>query len=121
MAKMAIITQKGVAMQTVTASQIKKNSTLLQNALRDDLLVTKRNIPYVVVLDYKRYRELIGYEMAQATFSMTPKSKEGSLTRQFAGIFADSAHANPYDGDIDRAIDTAYHQAMIEKYGHTDA
>jgi len=46
-------------MQIVTASEIKQNSTLLQNALRDDMLVTKRNKPFVVILDFERYQELI--------------------------------------------------------------
>lgn len=46
-------------MQTVTASDIKQNSTLLQNALKDDMLVTKRDKPFVVVVDYERYQELI--------------------------------------------------------------
>ncbi len=46
-------------MQTVTASEIKQNSTILQNALKSDMLVTKRDKPFVVVLDYERYRELI--------------------------------------------------------------
>lgn len=45
-------------METVSASEIKQNSTLLQNALRDDLLITKRDKPFVVVMDYKRYLEL---------------------------------------------------------------
>ena len=46
-------------MQTVTASEIKQNSTILQNALKGDMLVTKRDKPFVVVIDYDRYRELI--------------------------------------------------------------
>lgn len=46
-------------MQTVTASEIKQNSTILQNALKDDILVTKRDKPFVVVVDYERYQELI--------------------------------------------------------------
>jgi len=46
-------------MQTVTASEIKQKSTILQNALKDDMLVTKRDKPFVVVMDYERYRELI--------------------------------------------------------------
>ena len=45
-------------MQLVTASQIKQNSTLLQNALKGDLLVTKRDKPFVVIIDYDRYLEL---------------------------------------------------------------
>jgi len=46
-------------MQTVTASEIKQNSTILQNALRGDMLITKRDKPFVVVVDFKRYQELI--------------------------------------------------------------
>ena len=46
-------------MQYVTASEIKQNSTLLQNALKGDLLVTKRDKPFVVILDYERYLELL--------------------------------------------------------------
>lgn len=46
-------------MQTITASDIKQNSTILQNALKSDMLVTKRDKPFVVVVDYERYRELI--------------------------------------------------------------
>ncbi len=46
-------------MQRVSASKIKQNSTILQNALKDDMLVTKRDKPFVVVLDYNRYKELI--------------------------------------------------------------
>ena len=46
-------------METISASEIKKNSTLLQNALREDLLITKRDRPFVVVMDYKRYMQLV--------------------------------------------------------------
>ena len=56
---------KGVAMQTVTTSEIKQNSTILQNALKDDMLVTRRDKPFVVVLDYERYLELIAKSQKQ--------------------------------------------------------
>jgi PHD/YefM family antitoxin component YafN of YafNO toxin-antitoxin module len=46
-------------METISASEIKQNSTLLQNALREDLLITKRDKTFVVVMDYKRYQNLI--------------------------------------------------------------
>ncbi len=42
-------------MQTVSASDLKQNSMRLQDALRDDLLVTKRDKPFVVVIDYEKY------------------------------------------------------------------
>ncbi len=48
-------------MQTVTASTLKQNTMILQDALREDLLVTKRDKPFVVIMDYKKYKELEKY------------------------------------------------------------
>jgi len=42
-------------MHSITASELKKNSTRLQDALRGDLLITKRQKPFVVVIDYEKY------------------------------------------------------------------
>jgi prevent-host-death family protein len=48
-------------MTTITASDLKQNSMRLQDALRDDLLVTKRDKPFVVVMDYEKYKRLEKY------------------------------------------------------------
>jgi len=48
-------------MTTITASDLKQNSMRLQDALRDDLLVTKRDKPFVVVMDYEKYVKLREY------------------------------------------------------------
>ena len=48
-------------MTTITASELKQNSMRLQDALRDDLLVTKRDKPFVVVMDYEKYVQLQKY------------------------------------------------------------
>ncbi|MDQ7084383.1 MAG: type II toxin-antitoxin system Phd/YefM family antitoxin [Sulfurovum sp.] len=48
-------------MQTITASDLKQNSMRLQDALRSDLLVTKRNKPFVVVMDYEKYKRIEQY------------------------------------------------------------
>jgi len=48
-------------MQVVTASDLKQNSMRLQDALRGDLLVTKRDKPFVVVMDYQKYKLLEPY------------------------------------------------------------
>ncbi|MFK5880691.1 MAG: type II toxin-antitoxin system Phd/YefM family antitoxin [Sulfurospirillum sp.] len=42
-------------MHSITASELKQNSTRLQDALRGDLLITKREKPFVVVIDYEKY------------------------------------------------------------------
>lgn len=48
-------------MQTISATTLKQNSMLLQNALRGDLLITKREKPFVVVMDYEKYKKLENY------------------------------------------------------------
>ena len=48
-------------MQTVTATNLKQNSMILQEALREDLLVTKRDKPFVVVMDFKKYQLIERY------------------------------------------------------------
>jgi len=45
-------------MTTITASDLKQNSMRLQDALREDLLVTKRGEPFVVVVDYQKYKQI---------------------------------------------------------------
>jgi hypothetical protein len=51
-------------MQTITASQVKQtqvkqNSSVLQNALLSDMLITKRDKPFIVVVNYQKYTKLI--------------------------------------------------------------
>ena len=48
-------------MRMVTASDLKQNSIKLQDALRGDLLVTKRDKPFVVVMDYEKYKLIEKY------------------------------------------------------------
>ena len=48
-------------MTTITATDLKQNTMRLQEALRGDLLVTKRDKPFVVVMDYEKYRQLEEY------------------------------------------------------------
>ena len=48
-------------MTTITASDLKQNTMRLQDALRGDMLVTKRDKPFVVVMDYEKYVKLREY------------------------------------------------------------
>ena len=57
-------------MTTITASDLKQNSMRLQDALRDDLLVTKRDKPFVVVMDYEKYVKLQSYIEAAKNYSI---------------------------------------------------
>jgi prevent-host-death family protein len=45
-------------MHTISATEIKQNSVRLQEALRDDILITKRDKPFVVVIDYEKYLKI---------------------------------------------------------------
>ena len=53
--------EKEWEMQTVTATNLKQNSMILQDALREDLLVTKRDKPFVVIMDFKKYQSIQKY------------------------------------------------------------
>ena len=43
----------------ITATQLKQQTYLLDRAVKEDILVTKRDRPFVVIVDAKRYEELI--------------------------------------------------------------
>ena len=45
-------------MHIISATEIKQNSVRLQEALRDDILITKRDKPFVVVMDYEKYIQI---------------------------------------------------------------
>jgi len=45
-------------MHTISATEIKQNSLRLQEALRDDILITKRDKPFVVIMDYEKYLKI---------------------------------------------------------------
>jgi RNase adaptor protein for sRNA GlmZ degradation len=42
----------------ITATQIKQNSGILQKALVEDIVVTKREQPFVVIVEYDKYLEM---------------------------------------------------------------
>ena len=42
----------------ITATQIKQNSGILQKALQEDIVVTKREQPFVVIVEYDKYLEM---------------------------------------------------------------
>jgi len=45
-------------MHTISATEIKQNFLRLQEALADDILITKKDKPFVVVMDYDKYMKL---------------------------------------------------------------
>jgi len=85
-------------METISASEIKKNSTLLQNALREDLLITKRDRPFVVVMDYKRYMQLVNppkskdqRDWIDETFGVMDEDESDALLKEIYNSRVDKA------------------------------
>ena len=44
---------------TITETQFKEQTDLADNAIKEDILVTRKGQPFVVIIDAKRYEELI--------------------------------------------------------------
>ena len=44
---------------TITATQLKQQTYLLDRAVKEDIRVTKRDRPFVVIVDAQRYEELL--------------------------------------------------------------
>ena len=42
----------------ISASQIRQNSGILNEALREEIVVTKREKPYVVIVSYETFRKM---------------------------------------------------------------
>ena len=45
---------------TITATQLKQQTYLLDTAIKEDIKVTKRDRPFVVIVDAQRYEALLG-------------------------------------------------------------
>jgi prevent-host-death family protein len=50
---------------TITSTQLKQETYLIDNAIKEDILVTKRGRPFVVIMDATRYQELIGNQLSE--------------------------------------------------------
>ena len=86
-------------MQSVTASEIKKNSTILQNALKGDMLVTKRDKPFVVILDYERYLKLISNYKEDQNQDWIEQSF-GSMSKEDAKNLLDEIYSSRVNKEI---------------------
>jgi prevent-host-death family protein len=66
---------------TITATQLKQQTHLLDQAIREDIQVTKHNRPFVVVVNARRYQELVENAKGQATdFDKALDAVDGVLT-----------------------------------------
>ena len=63
----------------IAASDLKQNSMRLQDALRDDLLVTKRDKPFVVVMDFEKYKLIKEYIRLTTDGNISKENIENAL------------------------------------------
>ena len=71
-------------MQKISTLEIEKNSALLHNALEEDIIVTKSNKPFVVVIEYEKYLKLISQKKKSSnwiekSFGVMPKKEAEAL------------------------------------------
>lgn len=50
---------------TITATQLKQQTYLLDSAIKEDIQVTKRDRPFVVIVDAKRYEALLANQVEE--------------------------------------------------------
>ena len=50
---------------TITTAQLKDELSLMDNAVEEDILVTKSGEPFMVILGAKRYEELINNQLSE--------------------------------------------------------
>ncbi|BDY11896.1 type II toxin-antitoxin system Phd/YefM family antitoxin [Hydrogenimonas cancrithermarum] len=66
----------------ITATQIKQNSAILQEALKEDIVVTRHEKPFVVIVGYEKYREME---------SLAQRYKEEKKARSMQSLWLNSA------------------------------
>ncbi len=85
---------------TIGVSELQKNISIIRN-LKETLHVID-----------KKTNEVL------ATISPVKRKRTTTLTDQLAGSLSGHSLPAKYNGDLEAAIKDAYHQEMIEKYGH---
>ena len=71
---------------TITSTQLKQETYLIDNAIKEDILVTKRGRPFVVIMDAKRYEELINNQLSEEEKQLgMPKEPRVGWAEKFKG------------------------------------
>jgi len=76
---------------TITATQLKQQTYLLDSAIKEDIQVTKRDRPFVVIVDAQRYEELLANQKEE-------KRDTKALLKEFKRL---SKNVSKIDADID--------------------
>jgi len=76
---------------TITATQLKQQTYLIDNAIKEDIRVTKRDRPFVVIVDAGRYDKLLQNQKEE-------RRDTSALLKEFRRV---SKNISIIDKDID--------------------
>ena len=76
---------------TITATQLKQQTYLLDTAIKEDIRVTKRDRPFLVIVDAQRYDDLLANQKEE-------KRDTKALLKEFKRL---SKNVSKIDADID--------------------
>ena len=74
-----------------------------------------------IIRNLKESLQVIDKKTNEVLAIITPvnnKNKQDDITVKLAGIFSDYKLPEKYNGDLDAAIEDAYHMEMMKRYGH---
>ena len=81
---------------TITATQLKQQTYLLDSAIKEDIQVTKRDRPFVVIVDAQRYEELLANQKKNKNEKKL-KALEAMGSYALGGSDIEDIKANMYD------------------------
>jgi len=83
---------------TITATQLKQQTYLLDRAIKEDIQVTKRDRPFVVIVDAQRYEELLQNQKEEKVdIEKKLKALEAMGSYALGGSDIKDIKANMYD------------------------
>ncbi|GEM_PF-3318404 len=98
---------------TITATQIKQNSALLQEALKEEVIVTRHDKPFVVILGYEKFKEME---------KMARKYQEEKQAKSLRSMWLESAkESEKCMAKDDNALFKAMDAQAAETMGYDDA
>lgn len=97
----------------ITASQIKQNSSILQKALFEDIVVTKRDHPFVVIVEYEKYRKM--------SEKLAALEEEGAAKRMRERWLSSARESEAHLDTDDRKLYDALSAEAAGRFGNDDA
>lgn len=96
---------------TITASQLKQQSHLLDNVKKEDILITKRNRPYAVIMDIDRYEDYLRFK-EKIEKSQEDKIKKRNIEHAFGILASDNVDPVEWQEHIREESDSTLYGKM---------